>query len=198
MGVTVTKGYARILGSIAAVGIGLGFSVEAQAVTYLGTFNGNDCQGGFSDCYAYQGGTHQGPIDLGSPVIIKYGSNGVSEISDLFPSIDGSEFDVDLLGGNILEFTYTPGADDPEVHYFTVKQANGYALFYDAVPITSASIALSEYFRQPGFSHVTFFNTGTPAVPEPSTWAMLLVGFFGIGGALRSVKRREKLTVSYA
>ena len=52
MGVTVTKGYARILGSIAAVGIGLGFSVEAQAVTYLGTFNGNDCQGGFSDCYA--------------------------------------------------------------------------------------------------------------------------------------------------
>ena len=194
----MTKGYARILGSIAAFGIGLGLSVEAQAITYLGTFSGNDCTGGFSDCYAYPGGTNNGPIDLGSPVIIKYGSGGGTEISDLFPSIDGSEFDIDLLGGNTQEFTYTPGAGDPDVHYFTVKQANGFALFYDAVPITSASIALSEYFRQPGFSHVTFFDTGTPGVPEPSTWAMLLVGFFGIGGALRSVKRREKLTVSYA
>ena len=194
----MTKGYARILGSIAAFGIGLGLSVEAQAITYLGTFSGNDCTGGFSDCYAYPGGTNNGPIDLGSPVIIKYGSGGGTEISDLFPSIDGSEFDIDLLAGNVLEFLYTPGAGDPEVHYFTVKQGNQFALFYDAVPITSASIALSEYFRQPGFSHVTFFDTGTPAVPEPSTWAMLLVGFFGIGGALRSVKRREKLTVSYA
>ena len=194
----MTKGYARILGSIAAFGIGLGLSVEAQAITYLGTFSGNDCTGGFSDCYAYPGGTNNGPIDLGSPVIIKYGSGGGTEISDLFPSIDGSEFDIDLLGGNTLEFTYTPGAGDPDVHDFTVKQANGFALYYDAVPITSASIALSEYVSQPGFSHVTFFDTGTPGVPEPSTWAMLLVGFFGIGGALRSVKRREKLTVSYA
>ena len=190
--------YARFLGSIAALGIGLGLSVEAQAVTYLGTFEGTDCQGGFSNCYAYPGGTNQGPIDLGSPVIIKYGSDGETEISDLFPSIDGSEFDIDLLSGNTLEFTYTPGVDDPEAHYFTVKQANGFALFYDAVPITSASVALSEYFEQPGFSHVTFFDTGTPAVPEPSTCALLLVGFFGIGGALRSVKRRDKLTVSYA
>lgn len=41
---------------------------------------------------------------------------------------------------------------------------------------------------------VTFSQpTPTPhgAVPEPSTWAMLLVGFFGIGGALRSSKRRQ-------
>jgi hypothetical protein len=35
---------------------------------------------------------------------------------------------------------------------------------------------------------LTFKQTG--GVPEPSTWAMLLVGFFGIGGALRSSRRR--------
>jgi hypothetical protein len=27
------------------------------------------------------------------------------------------------------------------------------------------------------------------AVPEPQTWAMLLVGFFGVGFALRTRKR---------
>jgi hypothetical protein len=35
------------------------------------------------------------------------------------------------------------------------------------------------------------------AIPEPSTWAMMLLGFGFGGGAMRS-RRRQKLTVSYA
>ena len=35
------------------------------------------------------------------------------------------------------------------------------------------------------------------AVPEPGTWAMMLVGAFGIAAALRSAKRRQKVSVSY-
>ena len=35
------------------------------------------------------------------------------------------------------------------------------------------------------------------AVPEPSTWAMLLVGFGAIGGAMRA-RRKPKSTPSYA
>ncbi|WP_067611879.1 PEPxxWA-CTERM sorting domain-containing protein [Erythrobacter sp. QSSC1-22B] len=35
-------------------------------------------------------------------------------------------------------------------------------------------------------------------VPEPGTWAMMLLGFGFIGGAMRSAKRRQKLIVSYA
>jgi hypothetical protein len=31
---------------------------------------------------------------------------------------------------------------------------------------------------------------GPDAIPEPSTWAMMLVGFFGLGGLLR--RRRPK------
>ena len=36
------------------------------------------------------------------------------------------------------------------------------------------------------------------AVPEPSTWAMMLFGFGFVGGAMRTAKRRQKVTVSYA
>jgi PEP-CTERM motif len=36
------------------------------------------------------------------------------------------------------------------------------------------------------------------AVPEPTTWAMMLLGFGFIGGAMRSAKRKQKVTVSYA
>lgn len=36
------------------------------------------------------------------------------------------------------------------------------------------------------------------AVPEPATWAMMLLGFGFVGGAMRSAKRRQKLNVSYS
>lgn len=36
------------------------------------------------------------------------------------------------------------------------------------------------------------------AVPEPATWAMMLLGFGSVAGALRSTKRRQKLAVRYA
>ncbi|WP_232366617.1 PEPxxWA-CTERM sorting domain-containing protein [Alteripontixanthobacter muriae] len=36
------------------------------------------------------------------------------------------------------------------------------------------------------------------AVPEPTTWAMMLLGFGFVGGAMRFTKRRQKFTVSYA
>ncbi len=36
------------------------------------------------------------------------------------------------------------------------------------------------------------------AVPEPATWAMMLIGFGFVGGAMRIAKRRQKVTVSYA
>ena len=39
---------------------------------------------------------------------------------------------------------------------------------------------------------------GTGAVPEPATWAMMILGLGAVGGAMRSARRRQKLTVSYA
>ena len=36
------------------------------------------------------------------------------------------------------------------------------------------------------------------AVPEPATWAMMLLGFGFIGGAIRFTKRRQRLTLSYS
>lgn len=35
-----------------------------------------------------------------------------------------------------------------------------------------------------------------PAVPEPSTWAMMLVGFGTIGGAMRLKRRRDRLAAA--
>ena len=49
------------------------------------------------------------------------------------------------------------------------------------------------------FDNLVSGQTGAPpvgAVPEPSVWAMLLIGFGAIGGALR--RRRQKAALAYA
>jgi len=38
---------------------------------------------------------------------------------------------------------------------------------------------------------VTIDNPGAPGIPEPSVWATLIVGFFGIGAALRLRRRAQ-------
>ena len=60
--------------------------------------------------------------------------------------------------------------------------------------VTGTGLFLRNPTEQPlGFT-VTL-STQTGAVPEPSTWALLILGFGAIGGAMRS---RRRVKVSYA
>jgi hypothetical protein len=48
----------------------------------------------------------------------------------------------------------------------------------------------------PQASDLAFTLSGSPAgVPEPASWAMMLLGFFGLGGALRA---RRRMTLAAA
>lgn len=167
------------------------------ALVFLGYFAGTDCsgQGGFPNCYATQNGVIQGPTTdpLASPAIYKINNGGNPEInSTLFPSINGGEFTFGVVN-NQLSFSYNAGAGDPEIHYFAIKQGSEYGLWYDSNAITSGNINLATTFpNNVGWSHITWFDTRTPAVPEPGTWAMMLIGFAGAGFALRR-RRNEKL-----
>jgi hypothetical protein len=42
-----------------------------------------------------------------------------------------------------------------------------------------------------GSSNAQIFATGTPAVPEPATWGLMLLGFAGVGVAMRRSRRRS-------
>jgi hypothetical protein len=42
-------------------------------------------------------------------------------------------------------------------------------------------------------AHITFEGTSTAAVPEPSTWAMMLVGFAGLGFAAFRSSTKQRL-----
>jgi len=104
----------------------------------------------------------------------------------------------DSLVGGILTFSYT-GSEI--AHYIGIFQGgsglncsdcnNTYQLFYDAGGITSGSITMSTYFNNPGISHVDLFDGGAGGVPEPATWAMMLLGFGGIGFAMRRGRKQN-------
>lgn len=51
---------------------------------------------------------------------------------------------------------------------------------------------------QPLTYRVTISDSPIGAVPEPATWAMMLLGFGFVGGAMRVAKRRQNIAVSYA
>ena len=88
------------------------------------------------------------------------------------------------------------------MHYFSVKQADGYALFYDpyrnhfGIPgRPSATCSRVHYVGWPPTDHLALDTVGTPCavmelVPEPGTWAMMLLGFGAIGFSMRSRRRR--------
>jgi len=65
---------------------------------------------------------------------------------------------------------------------------------------TARSISFGGVANQIVFDDVTFGSStpGVSAVPEPASWAMMLLGFGFVGGALRSGKRKQKITVSFA
>ena len=75
--------------------------------------------------------------------------------------------------------------------------ANPFAFFSTGVTFAGVgkSVLVSGGEGSIGWDDVTL---GVGAVPEPTTWAMMLIGFGFIGAALRSAKRNPKITVSYA
>jgi hypothetical protein len=49
-----------------------------------------------------------------------------------------------------------------------------------------------------GWSNATLYTTGDPGVPEPATWAMMLLGFGAAGTALRRSRRKNGMIAQIA
>lgn len=76
-----------------------------------------------------------------------------------------------------------------DIDFYAVKYGNEFTLFEYLGTDGTGSWATGD---QNGMSHIAFFGSrGTTAVPEPGTWAMMLVGFGAIGFSMR--RRRQEV-----
>lgn len=102
------------------------------------------------------------------------------------------------LKGNSINFSRPlVGTTFVGIHYggAGVKGDNATSFFrFDA----GAGAGVDSFdFNRNGLSNAVLFQTGAvSAVPEPDTWAMMLIGFGAVGGAMR--RRSQKVAVSYA
>jgi hypothetical protein len=106
----------------------------------------------------------------------------------------------DLGSGNIPGVEYINGQFAGVGGYYTTSSTNGggYFLIQDPAPYregfipypfllgstVTGDIILAGYYPYPTSFSIT-------SVPEPATWAMMLIGFAGLGAAIRSVRRAK-------
>ncbi|MEQ1548378.1 MAG: PEPxxWA-CTERM sorting domain-containing protein [Chakrabartia sp.] len=72
--------------------------------------------------------------------------------------------------------------------------STGYADFSNGLRGLGTFVAIAGNSQGSQFQIRTF--TPTPGVPEPATWAMMLLGFGATGAALRSSSRRRKTAIA--
>lgn len=79
------------------------------------------------------------------------------------------------------------------VNFVAVKASNEFVLYELATPSSTGNWNTSDipFGNNPhGLSHLVFFGSRqVSAVPEPSTWGMMLLGFGAIGAAMRRRRR---------
>lgn len=133
-----------------------------------------------------------------------------------FNTTPGGDFVLELLGGSAT-FAFLNPVSSFGFKLTGVQLSNLSVMFNDG---TAQNVAVVnngsgvQFFGASGFSNlVTSFTlnasgdaigvddlrfSSAAAVPEPATWALMLLGFGFVGGALRSKKRRQNVAVSYA
>jgi hypothetical protein len=129
-------------------------------------------------------------------------TNAVSQGPGYTPPYTGLDYDTVLGALTELNGSATLNFGSLDLSGLTVvgahfgnnidSDSNNITAFWllDLGSTTTHTITLS---NGQGSSNAQIFATGTPAVPEPATWALMLVGFGGMGMAMRRSPRKTAL-----
>jgi hypothetical protein len=149
-----------------------------------------------SDCAGY----YSGNLINGSPTDLQNQADAIAMLDGDFEFDTSTWADVEatkvltLTGpdGNQIDFGTTLfGETIIGAHFGNVSgDAGNVSVFwlFDFGTEGASFITLDDV---EGFSNAVLYTTGTPAVPEPGTWAMMLLGFGAAGYAMRRNRRQS-------
>ena len=144
-----------------------------------------------SDSVAY--GTNDtytaGETGYTNPLTVQFFQAGTSTPENV------TNFFLSLYNGNTVNVDYTlqdnlgnNATFDIPPNFSSGQQVFGFASAGNSFTIT-AGPAAGGCCGWDFFIDNIGFNQALPAIPEPATWAMMLVGFFGLGAAMRRSRR---------
>lgn len=143
----------------------------------------------------------------GSQYLDLVGQGGVGSISQTFNTIANKRYNIHFLfSHNLFSGPLTASASvsvgslaDIITHSTGSSSNLDWRPYSGSFLATGPSSTLNFTNLTGGQNEGIFLDAvSVSAVPEPSTWAMLLIGFFAVAGGLRSTRRRSKRAVLYA
>ena len=209
-----------LMTAFAATAIGLATATPAAATTLQLCTSGASCVSGTTNVNlgAYTNTTPVfGTVGIGGDSV-RFTSNGSSTLLDtntgaatifthdgslltqltftlLTGTFTSAEFN--LLSGSPTSFNVTLTASDGTTTVIPVSNSNGSNIF-DVIGGAGQSYTSASFSTTGGAGFNTFkqlrlvLGPGSAPAPEPSTWALMLLGFGGIGMAMRRSRRRGK------
>ena len=115
-------------------------------------------------------------------------------------------FPVNGAGGATISSILTLGAPSTNINFTSVKLngveldlvSNGNVEFRSLfnLPITAGAQKLEVFGWSGGNGSYSGTLTFGSAVPEPATWAMMIIGFTGAGVAIRTQRRKGALAIA--
>ena len=124
-------------------------------------------------------------------------TGGVSAFGGLFFSSNLSG--LYTPGSVVLTATDSSGTVSRTIFGTTTSTFLGFVSTGPLLSTTLTSVLPTEGFVWPTANNLMLAGRATMgAVPEPTTWAMMLVGFAGVGFSMRSAKRKTKVRFATA
>ena len=136
------------------------------------------------------------------------GEGGVGSLSQMFGTTIGQLYTLtfayshNLFGGlKSASADYSVGGLNGSITHSTGSNANLDWRNLSVNFVAMSSTTTLRFANTVGSANEGIFLDAVSvaaAVPEPASWALFLIGFFAVGGAMRSNKRKSNVSVSYA
>jgi len=118
----------------------------------------------------------------GTPILVGTFNLGGGGADDLYSNPNGGT--ADNISGNGTNVTWAGGQVVVDEPLTLLKGSN--SLTFNYTSLGGPDHAGFQGLGDEGWGLEQVSVTGVPGVPEPATWAMMLVGFGGLGAAMRS------------